>query len=69
MTDLVVRGGTVVTPEGVNRADVAIEGEVISAIAPELPGAAEEVDARGLFILPGLIAAQLDSVYGECSRV
>src|SRR5213083_2697711 len=55
MTDLVVRGGMVVTPEGVKPADVAIEDGVISAIGPELAGASDEIDAGGLVVFPGLI--------------
>ena len=55
MTDVVVRGGTVVTPEGVNPADVAIEDGVISVIGPELAGGFQEIDARGLFVFPGMI--------------
>ncbi|HEY2014886.1 MAG TPA: allantoinase AllB, partial [Bryobacteraceae bacterium] len=55
MPDLVIRGGDLVTSEGVARADLAIEGERISAIGPDLPGAAQEIDARGLTVFPGLI--------------
>jgi allantoinase len=55
MPDLVVRGGSVVTPEGITGADIAVEDGRIAAIAPELPGAAQEIDARGLAVLPGLI--------------
>jgi len=53
--DFVIRGATVVTPEYVREADVAIEDGVIRAIEPELPGAAEDIDAKGLFLFPGLI--------------
>ena len=35
MLDLVIRGGDVVTPQGVGRWDVAIEGERIVARATE----------------------------------
>src|ERR1041385_350952 len=35
--------------------DLAVEDGRISAIGPELPGMGEEIDARGLAILPGLI--------------
>ena len=59
MADVVVRGGSVVTPEAVFRADVAIVDGSIEAVGPELPGAAREIDARGLFVLPGLIDAHL----------
>ena len=52
---MIIRGGSIVTPEGVTQADVAIEDGRIAAIAPELPGDAEEIDARGLTVFPGLI--------------
>src|SRR5437667_12664222 len=55
MTEVVVRGGTVVTPEGMRQADVAIEGGFIRAVGSEIPGGREEIDARGLFVFPGLI--------------
>ena len=59
MSDLVVRGGTVVTATGSRRADVAIRGGVITAIEPDLSGlaanAAEVVDATGKLVLPGVV--------------
>src|SRR5580698_11539117 len=55
MTDLVIRNGTVVTPTGTLRADLAVEDGSIAAIAPELPGGTQEIEAAGLMILPGLI--------------
>jgi len=55
VTELVVRGGTVVTPESTVLTDIAIDDGRISAIAPDLPGAIKEIDARGLTVLPGLI--------------
>jgi allantoinase len=59
-SDLVIRGGTVVLP-GVFpvQADVAIEGEQIAAIGPELDGGREEIDAHGLHVLPGVIDAHV----------
>ncbi|MGH9346082.1 MAG: allantoinase AllB [Vicinamibacterales bacterium] len=59
MTDLVIRGGMLVTPLGQRRADVAIEDGAIAEIAPDLPGGRDEIDARGLVVLPGLIDAHL----------
>ena len=59
MADLVVRGGTLVTPNGLKRADVAIEGGAIQAIGPELPGSTNEIDARGLHVFPALIDVHL----------
>jgi allantoinase len=52
---MIVRGGSVVTPEGVLAADLAIEDGQISAIAPGLPADPEEIDASGLTAFPGLI--------------
>jgi len=37
------------------QADVAIEGGFIRAVGSEIPGGREEIDARGLFVFPGLI--------------
>ncbi len=59
MVDLVVRGGTLVTADGLIRADLAIEDGRIREIAPELSGARELIDARGLVVLPGIIDAHL----------
>jgi dihydropyrimidinase len=54
--DLLVTGGTVVTPSGTRRADVAIANGRISDIGPELaPEGADVMDASGLLVLPGVI--------------
>ncbi len=59
MTDLLVRGGTVVTAGGSRRADVAVEGGRIAAVEPDLgglaAGAREVIDATGLLVLPGIV--------------
>jgi dihydropyrimidinase len=52
--DLVIRGGIVVTADGERRADVGIRGERISAVGDGLEGATE-IDARGLYVMPGAI--------------
>lgn len=57
--DVLVRGGMLVTAQGQVRADLAIEDGAIVEIAPGLTGAREEIDARGLFVLPGLIDVHL----------
>lgn len=58
--DLIIRHGTVVTPEGEAHADVAVADGVIAAVGPELAGdAREELDARGLHLFPGLIDAHV----------
>ena len=59
MTDVLIRGGTVVTATASRRADVAVEGARIAAIEPDLGGlaasAAEVIDATGLLVLPGVV--------------
>ncbi len=52
--DLVVKGGLVVTAEESFLADVAVAGERIAAIGSDLDGA-RELNARGLYVLPGAI--------------
>ena len=52
---MIVRGGTLVTPEGLLRADLAVEDGLISAIGSELSASGDEIDARGLTVFPGLI--------------
>jgi dihydroorotase-like cyclic amidohydrolase len=54
---MLIRNGTVVTPEAVERADVLIEGETIAAVgrALSVPAGARVVDAGGLLVFPGLI--------------
>jgi dihydroorotase len=58
--DLVLRGGTLVTPGGRERADVAVRGGRIAAIG-SLPGdgGGTVIDCRGLHVLPGLIDTQV----------
>lgn len=53
MYDLVVRGGLVVTPDGVRRADIAVLDGRIAEVGAASGPAARTVDATGLFVLPG----------------
>jgi dihydropyrimidinase len=59
VTDLLIRGGVVVTTEGSTRADIAVEGGRIAAVEANLEGLAasarEVVDASGLLVLPGVV--------------
>ncbi|MDX6573791.1 MAG: allantoinase, partial [Gaiellales bacterium] len=57
--ELVIRGGTLVTPTGVLRGDLGIEQGVLRELADELPGGHEEIDARGLLVLPGAVDAHV----------
>lgn len=57
MLDIIIRGGDVVTPQGVAKADVAIKGESIAAVGA--PGtfaetqAARIIDATAKIVMPG----------------
>lgn len=51
--DLAIRGGTIATASDVFRADVGIRDGKIAVIADSVTGAAEEIDATGLLVLPG----------------
>ena len=56
MLDILIRGGQVVTPDGVVTADVGIQGETIAAVAaPGTFGAdvGRVVDATGKLVIPG----------------
>src|ERR1700733_7801529 len=57
MLDLIIRGGSVVTPQGVVEGDVAIAGEIIAAVtapgALTTPPGTREIDARGRIVMPG----------------
>lgn len=54
--DLIIRGGTAVTPFGTMQTDIGVRGQSIAAIgALDNAVAAETLDARGLHILPGVI--------------
>src|ERR1700691_2197400 len=55
--DLVINGGTIVSPDSRSPASIAIKNGLIHAIgAPEaMPPAAQTLDASGLHILPGAI--------------
>jgi len=58
--DLVIAGGTVVTPLGSIRADLGIRGEKISQIGPDLVGRGKRVvEAGGQIVLPGVIDAHV----------
>ena len=58
--DLILRGGTVVTPGGEARVDIGVKGERIVEIGDLSAASANEIyDAGGLHILPGVIDSQV----------
>ncbi len=57
MSDLVIRHGTIVDGTGAApyEADIAVKDGRITAIGPNLPRGAEEIDARGKIVTPGFV--------------
>lgn len=57
MVDLLIQNGSLVTPQGIVRADLAVESGRILALGDRrfFPKAAATLEARGLTILPGLV--------------
>jgi dihydropyrimidinase len=51
--DLVVRGGTVVTATETIRCDIGVDGGRVTALAETLPAGRRDLDAGGLYVLPG----------------
>jgi N-acyl-D-aspartate/D-glutamate deacylase len=54
---LVIRGGTIIDGSGGDPidADLAVTDGKITAIGPNLPKGAEEIDARGKLVTPGFV--------------
>ena len=60
MTDLILKGGTLVNHDGVGARDLAIsEGRIVGVGDLSEFSAAETLDCRGLHILPGVIDSQV----------
>ena len=55
--DLVIRGGNLVSPERIFPAALAVDaGKIVNIGAPEsMPTARHQIDARGLYVLPGAL--------------
>src|SRR5437764_92759 len=58
--DFIIRGGTVIAPDGKMSADIGVAEGKIAALGSNLSGSArEEIDAAGLHIFPGVIDAHV----------
>src|SRR5215813_6943187 len=57
--DLIIRGGVAATPHGIAAADIAVRDGRIAAIGRVAGTAAENLDAGGLHVLPGVIDTQV----------
>ena len=51
--DLAIRNGTVVTAAEIAGQDIGIKDGKIALMGPEVPQAESEIDAEGMFVLPG----------------
>ena len=51
--DLAIRGGTIVTATDIYKADIGISGDKIAVIADRVGAATREIDATGLYVMPG----------------
>lgn len=52
--DIVIKGGTVVNPEGITQADVRVHDGKVVEVGQSLTGG-EEIDARGCFVSSGFV--------------
>jgi allantoinase len=60
VADLAIRGGRVVTSEGVIDADIMIlDRVIIGLVAPGTGDARDVIDARGMVVLPGVVDAHV----------
>jgi allantoinase len=58
--DLIIRGGMIVTSEGVTKTDVGVADGKIVQIAPRLrESAAQQIDATGLHVFPAVLDAHV----------
>jgi dihydroorotase len=61
LTELLVRGGTVYTPEGPRQTDVFVQDGVITRVEPGLVTDAETLDATGRYVMPGGVDVHVHS--------
>lgn len=57
--DLIVRGSTLVTPEGERRADLGISDGQIVEVSEEITAGGKELNASGLHVFPGVVDAHV----------
>jgi dihydropyrimidinase len=50
---LTIRGGLVVTPDGVQKTDIAVSGERVLGLSARGDHHADDIDAEGCYVLPG----------------
>jgi allantoinase len=55
VTDLAIRGGSVILPTGQEATDIAVTDGIITAIGREVSRGNDVIDARGLIVFPGVV--------------
>ncbi|MCR4428420.1 MAG: amidohydrolase family protein [Caldiserica bacterium] len=67
MLDFLIKGGLLITGEGIWKADVGITGEKVSLIEGEIEAEKSKrvIDARGKYVLPGIIDPHTHPVYED----
>ncbi len=70
MYDYLIHGGTLVSGDGLNRADIAVRGERIVQLSAGLDPASarQSFDATGMLIFPGIIDVHSHPVYEDRFR-
>ena len=65
--DVLIKGGLLVSGQGISRGDVLVSGERIAQVGPDLSGveASRTIDASGRYVLPGAIDAHCHPVYSD----
>ena len=65
--DVLVKGGLLVTGQGISRSDLLIAGGKVKEVAPDLSQrqATRVIDATGKYVLPGAIDAHCHPVYAD----
>ena len=65
--DVVIKDGLVVTGSRIQKADVGVKGEKVTAVQPNLPvkDSGRVIDASGRYVLPGVIDVHVHPVYED----
>lgn len=66
--DIVIRGGTVVTPEHQEIADIGVRDGRIAQLGGSMTGSGTDINASGLLIIPGGIDAHVHLVSAEVRK-
>ena len=61
MTELLIKGGAVYTPDGPRQVDVHVTDGVITRVEAGLAARGDEIDAGGMYVLPGGVDVHVHS--------